>query len=69
MVLEDTGAPSEGATGAWMAANEAVGCTRAFLRMLWFSRRLVCRGCSEPCKLHISDPLVAKPPPNTIGAS
>ncbi|GFY07337.1 hypothetical protein TNCV_5085231 [Trichonephila clavipes] len=33
MVRENTGAPSEGATCAWMAADEAVGCTRAFLTM------------------------------------
>ncbi|GFS98618.1 uncharacterized protein TNCV_2987451 [Trichonephila clavipes] len=31
MVREDTGAPSEGATCAWMTADKAVGCTRAFL--------------------------------------
>ncbi|GFW43033.1 uncharacterized protein TNCV_1474291 [Trichonephila clavipes] len=31
----------------WMAAHEAVGCTRAFLTM-WWSRRLVCRGRPEP---------------------
>ncbi|PRD34560.1 UNVERIFIED_CONTAM: hypothetical protein NCL1_14237 [Trichonephila clavipes] len=39
---------SEGATCAWMAADEAVGCTRAFLTMRWSSRRLVFRGCPEP---------------------
>ncbi|GFW09739.1 uncharacterized protein TNCV_868021 [Trichonephila clavipes] len=39
---------SEGATWAWMAADEAVGCTRAFLTMWWSSQRLVCRGCPEP---------------------
>ncbi|GFW52192.1 uncharacterized protein TNCV_2426391 [Trichonephila clavipes] len=43
MVREDTGAPSAGATCAWMAADEAVGCTRAFLTMWRSSRRLVCR--------------------------
>ncbi|KFM68802.1 hypothetical protein X975_05742, partial [Stegodyphus mimosarum] len=48
MVREDTGAPSEGATCVWMAADEAVGCTRAFLTMWWSSRRLVCRGRPEP---------------------
>ncbi|GFV32480.1 uncharacterized protein TNCV_1677661 [Trichonephila clavipes] len=49
MVREDTWAPNEGATCAWMAADEAVGCTRAFLTMWRFSRRLVCRGRScEP---------------------
>ncbi|GFU97472.1 uncharacterized protein TNCV_1913271 [Trichonephila clavipes] len=31
-VREGTGIPNEGATCAWMAADEAVGCTRAFLR-------------------------------------
>ncbi|GFX74404.1 uncharacterized protein TNCV_3453521 [Trichonephila clavipes] len=38
--MEDTRVPSEGATYAWMAADEAVGCTRAFLMMWWPSRRL-----------------------------
>ncbi|GFW19490.1 uncharacterized protein TNCV_1603841 [Trichonephila clavipes] len=38
MVREDTGAPNKGATCAWMAADEAVGCTRAFLTM-WRSSR------------------------------
>ncbi|GFX08355.1 uncharacterized protein TNCV_3268441 [Trichonephila clavipes] len=33
MVREDTGVLSEGATCAWMAADEAVGCPRAFLTM------------------------------------
>ncbi|GFU45415.1 uncharacterized protein TNCV_3625451 [Trichonephila clavipes] len=33
MVPEDTGAPNEGATCAWMATDEAVGCARAFLTM------------------------------------
>ncbi|GFX20072.1 uncharacterized protein TNCV_1436321 [Trichonephila clavipes] len=32
MIREDTGAPSEGATCARMAAHETVGCTRAFLK-------------------------------------
>ncbi|GFV50794.1 uncharacterized protein TNCV_4237491 [Trichonephila clavipes] len=48
MVQEDTGDPSEGATCAWMMANEAIGCTRAFFTMWWSSRRLVCRGRPEP---------------------
>ncbi|GFV99559.1 uncharacterized protein TNCV_5079231 [Trichonephila clavipes] len=48
MVREDTGAPIEGATCAWMAPYEAVGCTRAFLTMWRFSRRLVCLGRPEP---------------------
>ncbi|GFW50848.1 uncharacterized protein TNCV_3591301 [Trichonephila clavipes] len=47
MVREDTWVPSEGATCAWMTAEEAVGCTRAFLTMWWTSRRLVCRGHPE----------------------
>ncbi|GFX63970.1 uncharacterized protein TNCV_41461 [Trichonephila clavipes] len=42
MVREDTGAPIEGATYAWMAADEAFGGTRAFLTMWRSSRRLVC---------------------------
>ncbi|GFS61647.1 hypothetical protein TNCV_4312981 [Trichonephila clavipes] len=33
MVREDTGAPNEGANCAWMAADEAVICARAFLTM------------------------------------
>ncbi|GFW67796.1 uncharacterized protein TNCV_3871271 [Trichonephila clavipes] len=33
IVREDTRAPSEGATCAWMAVDEAVGCTRVFLTM------------------------------------
>ncbi|GFX18368.1 uncharacterized protein TNCV_4306691 [Trichonephila clavipes] len=37
MDREDTGAPNEGATCAWMAADEAVGSTRAFLTMWWSS--------------------------------
>ncbi|GFU81354.1 uncharacterized protein TNCV_3583361 [Trichonephila clavipes] len=32
MVRVDRGVPREGATCAWMAADETVGCTRAFLR-------------------------------------
>ncbi|GFX84969.1 uncharacterized protein TNCV_4997991 [Trichonephila clavipes] len=38
MVREDKGAPSEGATCAWMAADGAVRCTRACLTMLRSSR-------------------------------
>ncbi|GFY36699.1 uncharacterized protein TNCV_2566611 [Trichonephila clavipes] len=41
-------APSEGVTCDWMAADEAVGCKRAFLTMWRSSRRLVCRGRPEP---------------------
>ncbi|GFS94624.1 uncharacterized protein TNCV_3649711 [Trichonephila clavipes] len=48
------GAPNEGATCAWMAADEAVGCTHTFLTMWWSSRRLVCRGRPEP-GLHVND--------------
>ncbi|GFV44659.1 uncharacterized protein TNCV_212131 [Trichonephila clavipes] len=36
MVREDTGTPFEGATCAWMAADEEVGCTCAFLTMAVF---------------------------------
>ncbi|GFW03476.1 uncharacterized protein TNCV_3019881 [Trichonephila clavipes] len=31
-----------------MAADEAVGCTRAFLTIWWSSRQLVCQGVPEP---------------------
>ncbi|GFX90213.1 uncharacterized protein TNCV_2449881 [Trichonephila clavipes] len=48
MVREDTEDPSEGAICAWMAADEAVDCTRTSLTMWWSSRRLVYRGCPEP---------------------
>ncbi|GFW10634.1 uncharacterized protein TNCV_4917531 [Trichonephila clavipes] len=43
LVREDAVTPSEGATCASMAADEAVGCTRAFLTMWLSSQRLVCR--------------------------
>ncbi|GFX00634.1 uncharacterized protein TNCV_2236411 [Trichonephila clavipes] len=68
MVREDTRAPTEDATCAWMAAEELVGCTRAFLSMWWSSRRLVYRGRPEP-GLRVndfSDPMVPTPPHNTI---
>ncbi|GFU57317.1 uncharacterized protein TNCV_3635031 [Trichonephila clavipes] len=48
MFQEDTGAPNESATCVWMAAVEAVDCTRAFLTMWRSSRRLVCRGRPLP---------------------
>ncbi|GFS75949.1 uncharacterized protein TNCV_4665911 [Trichonephila clavipes] len=48
MIRENTRAPSEGGNCAWMAADEAVGCTRAFFTMWQSSRRLVCRGRPEP---------------------
>ncbi|GFV93160.1 uncharacterized protein TNCV_572991 [Trichonephila clavipes] len=48
MIRENTGASSEGATCAWMAADEAVCSTHAFLTMWWSSQRLVCRGRPEP---------------------
>ncbi|GFW78130.1 uncharacterized protein TNCV_136001 [Trichonephila clavipes] len=38
IVREDTGNPSEGATCAWILADEAVGRTRAFF-MMWHSFR------------------------------
>ncbi|GFU14163.1 transposable element Tcb1 transposase [Trichonephila clavipes] len=44
MVREDTRAPSEGTACAWMAADEAVACTRVFLTMWRSSPRLVCGG-------------------------
>ncbi|GFU96377.1 uncharacterized protein TNCV_89531 [Trichonephila clavipes] len=47
VVREVTRAPSERATCAWMASDEAVGCTRAFLTMQQSSLRLVCRRCPE----------------------
>ncbi|GFV94900.1 uncharacterized protein TNCV_1028981 [Trichonephila clavipes] len=53
-VREDIGAPSEGATFAWMMADEEVGRTRVCLMMWWSSRRLVCRGHPEP-GLHVND--------------
>ncbi|GFY22871.1 uncharacterized protein TNCV_2181321 [Trichonephila clavipes] len=48
MAQEDTGAPNEGATYAWVVADEAVDCTRAFHTMWRSSRRLACRGRPEP---------------------
>ncbi|GFV58217.1 uncharacterized protein TNCV_3434001 [Trichonephila clavipes] len=47
-IREDTGAPREDVTCAWMAADEAVGCTRSFLTIWRSFQRLVCRGCPEP---------------------
>ncbi|GFX01711.1 uncharacterized protein TNCV_4279911 [Trichonephila clavipes] len=41
MVREDTGPSIKGATCAWMAAEEAVGSTLAFITMIQSSRRLV----------------------------
>ncbi|GFX43817.1 uncharacterized protein TNCV_4110961 [Trichonephila clavipes] len=43
---EDTGPSNEGTTFAYMTADEAVGCTHAFLTMWRSYRRLVSRGCS-----------------------
>ncbi|GFS69823.1 uncharacterized protein TNCV_3101411 [Trichonephila clavipes] len=54
MDREDSGVLSEGAASVWVVADEAVGCTRAFLTMWRFSRRLVCRGHPEP-GLHVND--------------
>ncbi|GFX56450.1 uncharacterized protein TNCV_73961 [Trichonephila clavipes] len=54
MARENTGAPSEGAICAWIAANEAIGCTRAFLTLWRSSRRLVCQGRPEP-DLRVND--------------
>ncbi|GFY02276.1 uncharacterized protein TNCV_3501591 [Trichonephila clavipes] len=53
-VREDIGVPNEGATCASMAADEAVGCTRAFLAKRWSSRRLVCQWRPGP-GLRIND--------------
>ncbi|GFT67163.1 uncharacterized protein TNCV_783171 [Trichonephila clavipes] len=47
MVREDTGDPSEGATCAWMATEEAVDYTSAFLTIRRSSRRLDCRRLPE----------------------
>ncbi|GFV37632.1 uncharacterized protein TNCV_2687881 [Trichonephila clavipes] len=47
MVREDTGAPNEGSTCALMVADEAVGCTRAFLTMWRSSRRLALLASGE----------------------
>ncbi|GFS67755.1 uncharacterized protein TNCV_4364171 [Trichonephila clavipes] len=41
-------APSECATSVWMAADEAVCCTLAFITIWWSSRRLVYRVLPEP---------------------
>ncbi|GFT98135.1 uncharacterized protein TNCV_789521 [Trichonephila clavipes] len=43
MVREDT----ENSSELWMAADKAVGCTRAFLAMWRSSRRLICQGRPE----------------------
>ncbi|GFU98498.1 hypothetical protein TNCV_3653291 [Trichonephila clavipes] len=56
MVREDAGAPSEGDTCACMAADEAVGCTLAFLTMWQSSRRLVCRRRPESTSLGSTGP-------------
>ncbi|GFX19582.1 uncharacterized protein TNCV_2074901 [Trichonephila clavipes] len=42
-VQEETWASREGATCAWMATDEAVGSTCAFLTMWWSCQRQVCR--------------------------
>ncbi|GFT02695.1 uncharacterized protein TNCV_829611 [Trichonephila clavipes] len=55
VVQEDAGASSEGPTCAWMAAYEAIGCTRAFLTIWRASGRLVCRGRPES-GLHLNGP-------------
>ncbi|GFW08354.1 uncharacterized protein TNCV_1656681 [Trichonephila clavipes] len=54
MVREDPRDPSEGATCIWMAADEAVDRTRAFLTMWRSSRRLVCQEHPEP-DLRVND--------------
>ncbi|GFU61873.1 hypothetical protein TNCV_1644461 [Trichonephila clavipes] len=62
MVREDTGAPNEGATYAWMAVDETVGCRLAILMMWRSSRRLVCRGHPEPSLHRLRPPQPAKSP-------
>ncbi|GFY23129.1 uncharacterized protein TNCV_3763691 [Trichonephila clavipes] len=47
MVREDTETPNEGTTSVGIAADEAVGCTRAFLTMGWSSRRLAIQECTS----------------------
>ncbi|GFT23136.1 uncharacterized protein TNCV_1858661 [Trichonephila clavipes] len=54
MIRKDPVASSEGATSAWMVADDAFGFTRAFLTMWRTSRRLVCGGRPEP-GLHAND--------------
>ncbi|GFU72882.1 uncharacterized protein TNCV_4910111 [Trichonephila clavipes] len=54
MVRENTGDASESATCAWMAADEVVGCTPAYLTMWQSSQGLVCRERPEP-GLHVND--------------
>ncbi|GFU22023.1 uncharacterized protein TNCV_405801 [Trichonephila clavipes] len=56
MVREDTWAPSEGTTCAWMATDEAVGRMRAFLTIWRSSRRLVCR-VNDISRIHWSQHL------------
>ncbi|GFW62541.1 hypothetical protein TNCV_85431 [Trichonephila clavipes] len=46
--------PSEGSTYAWMTANEAVGCSCAFLTMWRSSRQLIRQGRPEP-RLRVND--------------
>ncbi|GFS96637.1 uncharacterized protein TNCV_3944151 [Trichonephila clavipes] len=53
MVREDTGVSNEVRYPCWVAADEVIGCKRAFFTM-WQSRRLVCRGHPEP-GLHVND--------------
>ncbi|GFX15887.1 uncharacterized protein TNCV_1062091 [Trichonephila clavipes] len=49
-----TEVPSEGASCAWMAADEALSCTRSFLMMWQTSRGLACEGCPVPV-LRVND--------------
>ncbi|GFY00420.1 uncharacterized protein TNCV_1664591 [Trichonephila clavipes] len=69
-VREDTGAPNEGATCAWMAVDEEIRCASAFLTMWRPSWQLVCRGRPElglrvndtglntPCSQHNQSDLI-----------
>ncbi|GFV37606.1 uncharacterized protein TNCV_4982281 [Trichonephila clavipes] len=54
IVRENTRTPSEGATCAWMAADEAVGSKSAFLTMWLSSQRLVRQGRPKP-DLRVND--------------
>ncbi|GFS95898.1 hypothetical protein TNCV_2259541 [Trichonephila clavipes] len=73
-IKKTQGFPSEGVSCAWMAAEEAIGSTRAFLTM-WrsFYTTSVVRGCPDT-GLRVNDisrshPLVTTPPQNTIRAA
>ncbi|GFX10493.1 hypothetical protein TNCV_2583151 [Trichonephila clavipes] len=63
------GPPSESATFAWMVADEALGCTRAFLTAVFSTTGLSRASLAfSSCKGHLSDPM-APTPYNTIRAA